>query len=53
MGGGNLGSIVDDTGSLISPRQVVYPLGSLVPSWVTTSRFLAGNREAVTQGGTI
>ena len=37
----------DDTGSLGSPpHQVVYPSGSMVPSWVTASRFLAGNREA-------
>ena len=37
----------DDTGSLDSPEsQVVYLPGSTVPSWATTSRFLAGNREA-------
>ena len=37
----------EDTGSLGSPlRQVVYLLGSMVPPWVTASRFLAGNREA-------
>ena len=36
----------DDTGSLGSPRYMVYPPGSIVPSWVTASRFLAGNREA-------
>ena len=31
----------DDTGSLGSPpRQVVYPPGSMVPPWVTASRFL-------------
>ena len=37
----------DDTGSLgFLPRQVVSPLGSMVPPWVTASHFLAGNREA-------
>ena len=36
-----------DIGSLGSPpRQVLYPPGSLVPPWVSASRFLAGNREA-------
>ena len=35
----------DDTGSLGSPRQVVYSPGSMVPPWVTASRFLAKNRE--------
>ena len=28
------------------PRQVIYPTGSMVPPWVTASRFLAGNKEA-------
>ena len=37
----------DDTSSPSSPpRQVVYPLGFMVPYWVTASSFLAGNREA-------
>ena len=36
----------DDTGSLGSPRQVVYPPACIVPPWVTVSRFLARNREA-------
>ena len=37
----------DDTGSLgFPPRRVVYPPGSMVPPWVTGSRFLAGNRKA-------
>ena len=36
----------DDTGSLGSPpRQDLYPPGTMVPSWVTASPFLAGNRE--------
>ena len=36
----------DDTVSLDSPlHQVVYPPGSMVPPWVTTSHFLVGNRE--------
>ena len=38
--------VFDDTGSLGSPPgQVVYPPGSMVPTWVTASRFLAENRE--------
>ena len=38
---------LDDIGSLGSPpRQVVYTPGSVVPPWVTISRFLARNREA-------
>ena len=38
---------LDDTGSLGSPlHRVVYPPGSMVPTWVTVSRFFAGNREA-------
>ena len=36
----------DFTGSLGSPRQMVYPPGSIVPPCVTASRFLVGNREA-------
>ena len=37
----------DSSGSLGSlPRQVVYPPGSMVPPWVTDSRFLSGNNEA-------
>ena len=37
----------DDTGSLGSPpRQMVLPPGSMIPPWLTASRFLAGNREA-------
>ena len=37
----------DDTGSLgFPPLQVVYPPGSMVPPWLTASRFLAGNTEA-------
>ena len=35
----------DDAGSLCSSHRVVYPPGSMVPPWVTTSRLLAGNRE--------
>ena len=36
-----------DTGSLGSPpRQVVCSPGSMITPWVTTSHFLAGNREA-------
>ena len=35
-----------DTGSLGSLRQAVYPLGYMVPPWVTASHVLAGNREA-------
>ena len=36
----------DDTGSLGSPpSQMVYLPGSIVPPWVTASRFLSGNRE--------
>ena len=36
-----------DTVSLGSPlRQVVYPINYMVPPWLTTSRFLAGNRVA-------
>ena len=35
----------DGTGILDSPpRQVIYTPGSRVSSWVTTLRFLAGNR---------
>ena len=38
---------LDDTSSLGSPpRQDVYPPGSMVPPWLTASRFLAGTREA-------
>ena len=38
---------LDNTGFLGSPpRQVVYPSGSMVLTWVTASRFLAGNGEA-------
>ena len=34
----------DDNGSLGSPpSRKVYPLVSMVPPWVTASRFLAGN----------
>ena len=37
----------DGTSSLGSPpHQVVYPPGSIVPTWVTASHFLSGNREA-------
>ena len=37
----------DDIASLgYPPRRVVYLPGSLVPPWVTDSRFLAGNVEA-------
>ena len=36
----------DDTGSL---GQVVYPPGSMVPPWMTASRFLSGNSEAELQ----
>ena len=40
----------DDAGSLGSPpRQVVYPFRSMVPPWVTASRFLAWNREVETK----
>ena len=36
----------EDTGSLGSPpRQVVYPSSSMVPLWVTASRFHEGNRK--------
>ena len=39
----------DDTGSLgFSRRQMVRPPGFMVLTWVTASRFLAGNREAKT-----
>ena len=39
--------VFDVTGSLGSPpRQEVYPHGSMVPPWVTASRFLAGNSWA-------
>ena len=39
--------LFDDTSSLGSPpRQAGNPPGSMVPPWVTTSRFLARNREA-------
>ena len=35
----------DDTGSLGSlPRQIVYPLGSMAPPWVTAYRVIRGNR---------
>ena len=37
----------DFTGSLGSPRQVVYLSGSMVLPWMTTSLSLSGNREAV------
>ena len=36
----------EDTGSLGSPRQVVYPPGFMVPPRVTASRFFPENREA-------
>ena len=37
----------DDIGSLgYSLSQVVYPPLSMIPPWVTSSRFLAENREA-------
>ena len=37
----------DDTSSLCSPpRRVVCPPSSMVPPWVTASRFFASNREA-------
>ena len=40
-------SAFDETVSLGSPpRQVGYPLGSMVPPWVNGSSFLAGNKEA-------
>ena len=40
-------SAFGDIGSLGSPpRQVVYPFGNMVPTWVTAFHFLAGNREA-------
>ena len=36
----------DDTGFLGFPsRQVVYPPASIVPSWVTASRFISGSSE--------
>ena len=39
--------VLDDIGSLGSPpRQVVYPLGFMVPPWVTASCSLVGSREA-------
>ena len=38
--------VFDDTGSLgFLPRQVVYPPGYIVPSWVIAFRFLVGNSE--------
>ena len=36
-------STIHDTGSLGSLlHQVIYPLGSMVPPWVSASRFLTG-----------
>ena len=36
---------IDDTGSLGSPRQLVYPPSSMLPPWVTASHFLVGKKR--------